>query len=263
MLAARRRGTVGDDGAQLRGPRVAWVAVQDLQQLADVDVLLGLRLAHHPAQRLLRLRRGDVEDRARRARDGDVLARPDVAPVELRAVGLDAVDPAAPGAGDDDLRVAVAAPSHQAEVRGGCIVAQHRSRAAGENCGGEEGSLRESGVAGGVDAAKHRVQVASGDAHPDRVVIDPASLQLARRDNAVLLGRQKRDLDVTARGAFVGLTPTKAPRTLSFGCNRGHQADRLAPSVTKPRPSATNRSANADGPPDGGPLANVGTCSRA
>lgn len=92
VVAAGRRRAVGDGGAQLRCTAMAGMALQDLEELANVDAVLGLGLARQPAQGVGPHRRGEVEHRARRGRDADAVAGPDVARVQAAAVDVDPLD---------------------------------------------------------------------------------------------------------------------------------------------------------------------------
>jgi hypothetical protein len=195
-LGARRCRPVGDERGEPLRAVASVCARQDVGDLPDARQLHRLRLAHRSPQRLVGEVVGEVEQRPRgcRARDEDVAA--DVALVEAaRAMDADAGVPPPARAYDGHLRPA-AVPGQVAVERTGRISAERRGAPAGEDGREEPAVQRDPDVPDGVDAVVQAVQSTVANPAPDRSFVEPEPEQLARRDDAFVLGGEDREPDL-------------------------------------------------------------------
>src|SRR4051794_9516634 len=133
---------------------------------------------------------GHVQDRSRRRRDPDGVVGRRLRR-DARAVDADAGAAAsgAPGGDVDEVRLA-ALQAPQRRRRG---VAERGAGPAREHGRHPPPAAPEHGVADGVDAVVDAVQPAGPDSVRDRLLRQPELGELARRDDAVLPARERRD----------------------------------------------------------------------
>jgi hypothetical protein len=191
---------------------VARRAIQDVRELAHAHDALRERLADHPPQLLRRQVGGEVEHGTRGRCDEDVVAAPDVAPVErASAVWADTGQGSSRAAALGDHIDVAGRPRTHLVPRGGAVAGENGVVATRE--GGRRQPPAEAERAGThcVDAAMDPVQLASLHPHGDRAAVQPTPLQLANRHDVVLLGGKPRDRQIGSVGEFRRLSLCRSP----------------------------------------------------